>query len=194
MALSQINAQIIESVTPTSGEQGESLTITINGSGTHFQTATGTNVWLDKGVDVITPTNIGISSEVLMTANLVLSSTEPIGAYNVNVFNYIDDTITLADGFTVTIIDDIAYNSKNISLNIYPNPSNDHIYINADLTSYQDIQIKIFNTNGVIVMNEDMTMTNTINKKIDISKLSRGVYYLSIQAGNNNYTKRIIKK
>jgi hypothetical protein len=71
------------------------------------------------------------------------------------------------------------------SLQIYPNPSSDYIYINE--TNIQ--QIKLFNYNGL----EINLPFKSIDHRMDISTLVNGFYILKLQKNNTWYSFKLIK-
>ena len=75
------------------------------------------------------------------------------------------------------------------NINIYPNPANDHITI--DFGNFDNVDgwnIKIINILGQEVLNQPMD-----NDKINVSKLSKGVYIIRISDGVNQADKKFIK-
>ncbi len=81
-----------------------------------------------------------------------------------------NEVVVLKDNITTT------YDSKNI-LNIYPNPTKNHITFNFD-KSYRDIEIIDLygkkQTNLQILENSNKTI------KLDVSKLEEGIYFISV--------------
>ena len=67
---------------------------------------------------------------------------------------------------------------------VYPNPASDNIYIQANSSK---INISIFSLDG-------KTVVETQSQKIDVSKMAKGCYILSVkQKGLTKYKKLIIK-
>jgi hypothetical protein len=84
----------------------------------------------------------------------------------------------------VTSINETIADTKTIS--IFPNPANTEI--NIVLPSNENAQIEISNALGQIIIKEQ-------NKnKFDISNLPSGLYFVSVNQGEQNYTQRIIKQ
>jgi hypothetical protein len=188
-----VNSQTINSVTPDFANQGEALTISILGVGTHFASATGTNVWLGKGSDIINPTSFSATSETVINADLSLSINEPTGLYDVNVENSLDGTVTLVQGFEVILVNGINFVSDDINLNIYPNPASDYITLNSKMKESNNIHINLVDLNGKVIRTIKKENINSFNEKIDIKNLSNGIYNVVIKIDNKIYTKKIIK-
>tara|TARA_B100001059_G_scaffold198171_1_gene203925 strand:+ start:1052 stop:1999 length:948 start_codon:yes stop_codon:yes gene_type:complete len=75
------------------------------------------------------------------------------------------------------------------NINIYPNPANDHIAIDfGNLDNVEDWNIKIINILGQEVLSHPI---NT--DKINVSELSKGVYYIKISDGMSQIDRKFIK-
>ena len=73
------------------------------------------------------------------------------------------------------------------SFNIFPNPSNDILYLN---NGNQDIQqVKMYNSLGTLVYSNDNTHHQY---KINISSFSQGLYYLNIHSSDIIIRKKIV--
>jgi hypothetical protein len=80
----------------------------------------------------------------------------------------------------------------NISdIDIYPNPTADELNIKITNAGLSFVLITISNTLGEIVIKEKM-LTN--EKKLDISTLPNGLYFLKLNSKENTITKKIIKQ
>lgn len=80
-------------------------------------------------------------------------------------------------------------NSLN-SLSLYPNPVINDLTINLP-TNIKNAQIKIVDVTGRTVSNSNVTISNN---KVDVSKLSQGVYIVEITTDKGTISKKIIKK
>ncbi|WP_445749059.1 S8 family serine peptidase [Polaribacter sp.] len=73
---------------------------------------------------------------------------------------------------------------------LYPNPSKEFINLDVKSTNIQLSEVSIFDKQGRIILNQIADL-----KRIDISSLSSGVYFLKIKNQNNiSITKKIIKE
>ena len=84
----------------------------------------------------------------------------------------------------VSVIEDLS----NQSLFIYPNPTSGHFTVN-----YTDLiqEITIYNSIGIVVNHIKAIENNEI--KIDISKLSSGIYTIAISTDKNYITQKVVK-
>ena len=83
---------------------------------------------------------------------------------------------------TTTHIDNVS-----TSLNIYPNPVRDVMYINGDTSRILDL--KILSLNGNVVYSTD----NYSNEGINVTTLASGVYVIAIHTSNGYQYKKILK-
>jgi hypothetical protein len=74
--------------------------------------------------------------------------------------------------------------TEKASLKLYPNPTNDIIQINREI----DIFFSVYDVNGMLLI-------KGIGKKINLSKLSSGIYFIQLQNQNGEkLMKKIVKK
>ncbi|MCK5855935.1 MAG: T9SS type A sorting domain-containing protein [Bacteroidales bacterium] len=103
-----------------------------------------------------------------------------------------------SDGLVGTFIDDLKLEklstvsfkqaTNEVSLNIYPNPTNKEINIQS---SEQMKSVRIYNVAGSEVMNFT-PLSDILN--VNISDLSNGLYYMSINYGDKVVVRKIVKK
>jgi hypothetical protein len=84
---------------------------------------------------------------------------------------------------TLTGIED----NESIEVEIFPNPAEDYM---AVIVTGTVISMKIYGYDGNLIGNP----TSSGNRKLDISQLESGVYFLQVETENSNFTKRFIKK
>lgn len=65
--------------------------------------------------------------------------------------------------------------TQEIAVNVFPSPANDVVNIQFDQNQFIPAEIAIFNTGGVLVKK---VKAGSSSIKIDVSKLSEGIYYL----------------
>lgn len=83
-----------------------------------------------------------------------------------------------------TSISDLELNK----IQVFPNPTTDYIYLYSIL---EQKNINLYDIRGKLVLN---TTSHNEIKKIDISSLSSGIYYLQIIENNNQLFHKIVKK
>ena len=77
-------------------------------------------------------------------------------------------------------------NEFNSSLNIYPNPAKDQLFIESEI---QVKEVSIFDIYG-----RQQLAVSGQQSAIDVSNLSNGVYFVKVKSENNEVVKRFIKK
>ncbi|MGD0711701.1 MAG: CARDB domain-containing protein [Bacteroidales bacterium] len=90
------------------------------------------------------------------------------------------------DDINITDITGITEHPANNTISIYPNPAKNMLNVSS---AEKMNTIKLFNTNGEIVMN--MTINNT-SAIINTSALAEGVYYLRIETAKGITSKNVI--
>lgn len=76
--------------------------------------------------------------------------------------------------------------SSTFTLKVYPNPANNYVIVEPDNSEF--LEISIFDTLGKNVMPNSVLK----NSRLDVSSLSRGVYFMRINANSTQVTKKII--
>jgi hypothetical protein len=83
-------------------------------------------------------------------------------------------------------------NLDDISLKIFPNPTNSYINIQID-NIFTEINgfISIYSTSGSKIFTDNI---NTTNKRIDLSNYPNGVYLVNISINGKETTWKVVKK
>lgn len=76
-------------------------------------------------------------------------------------------------------------------ISIYPNPVNNNLKFNFPEINQEKINILIVDIQGKIYISNDMTSMN--NTSINVSELSKGLYFCIINTNNNRIVKKFIK-
>ncbi|HNW88412.1 MAG TPA: T9SS type A sorting domain-containing protein [Bacteroidales bacterium] len=88
----------------------------------------------------------------------------------------------------------IKENDNTVSMNIYPNPSNDFSYIDLNLASASKVNVTITNLVGQEVFNKAYGQLSSGNHKltVNVSNLNSGIYFFTVQSGSERITKKMI--
>ncbi|GHC65673.1 T9SS type A sorting domain-containing protein [Ulvibacter litoralis] len=139
------------------------------------------------------------NSEIDQSSPITISGP---GTYSLdleNFFNSVDPSNVGAIGYSIAVagpgnytldefwFDEVLSISEftKDSIQVYPNPTSSVIYIHSKFPIFENFQI--YSTTGKLI--QEGTLDN-ISNKIDISKLIKGIYFLTI----NNETYKIIKE
>jgi subtilisin family serine protease len=161
-------------------------TIIVQGDTVHFTdlTLNNPNVWewhFQGGI----PETSGDQNPV------VVYSTP--GYYDVTLIatnNHGSDTLTVPDYITVSAGTGTSTYDYSSEISIYPNPSYDKITISSPAIT-GNTELTIFNVNGEKVIERQLTDNKT---QIDISALSRGVYFVRVWDEKMTEVKKLIKQ
>jgi hypothetical protein len=97
----------------------------------------------------------------------------------------VDDCLSDTTSFDVTFVSGTGILTLENIFNIYPNPTNDIVNIDAKGNN-QYLSATVYDIFGKLLI-------NTKNTKISLNKFEDGVYILEINTPKNTYTTRIIK-
>ncbi|MBP7808388.1 MAG: T9SS type A sorting domain-containing protein [Bacteroidia bacterium] len=146
---------------------GQSATLTASGTPTAY-------LWNPGGSGstiVVSPSS---------TFNYTVTGTDASGCNKI-------DTITVF----VSPCTKIDESESEISLSVYPNPGNDVINVVFE-TIPDDAHIELYNSLGQLILNEKII---SMTSKLDIRKLSNGIYHLLVNAdGKKIVNKKILKE
>jgi hypothetical protein len=78
------------------------------------------------------------------------------------------------------------------NINISPNPANTYVNIKASDLS-ENSEIIIHNPVGQVIYSETVN-SNSISKRIDVSKYEKGIYFVEIKSGERNVIKKLVIK
>lgn len=95
--------------------------------------------------------------------------------------------------FDNTSVVGVNENKLTESINLYPNPASDLLYLEINnLNINDDIDISIFDDQGKEQKHLKLLKTNVLNP-IDISNLPKGIYMVNLVVGNKVFSKKISK-
>lgn len=80
------------------------------------------------------------------------------------------------------------FDNDNI-INVYPNPANDFVNLNCNISDYSTCNISIYNLQGSLIKTEKL---KDYHHQINVSDLSNGVYYLQITFEEFSKTIKIV--
>jgi len=179
----------IDSITPSSAQQGETKTITISCQNSNFGIGgLPTTVYLQTGGLQINATNVVIVDPLTIQATFVFSYGHPASNYNVNFYNVLDGTVTDVGGFllntgtTVPSIVSCAPNSGTQCelLSISITGQNTNFEQGTDLITLTNGSTLLHPQQSTFV-NDTLIQSQFIFAAIDPT----GYYDLSIQKWNN---------
>ncbi len=84
--------------------------------------------------------------------------------------------------------------TENTTLNVYPNPTDGHVYIDINMTKKEDGLVEIFDVMGKKVYKYEFKALTAESIEADLSSLRSGVYFVTLKSGNDIITKKLMIK
>ena len=165
-----ITIEVIEVIPETDGSMNGAITIEANG---------GT----------------GGDFSYLWYLNGDLYSTEPnlinlsAGTYAVFVKDITD--CTNSDTIVVDMVLDISDNQSEENISLYPNPTTGKFYLDMEFPIEKEVSIAVFDMTGKAIFQQNQSGIIKQNFEIDLQGFSKGVYWVTVQAGSDFYRKKI---
>jgi hypothetical protein len=106
-------------------------------------------------------------------------------------------TVTDANGCTAMDSVNIAFINvptidKVNNLSMFPNPANDQVFVDLDLSIATDVQIGITNALGQLVSSQALGVIQTQRAELSIKDLPSGMYLVRFQIGEEQVTRKLI--
>ena len=80
----------------------------------------------------------------------------------------------------------------NLTIDVYPNPSNGEIVLDINGDS-EGFALTVVDVNGKLVYSERIASVNSnLRKAIDLSTLSKGMYFLKLEDGTESIARKLI--
>jgi len=98
---------------------------------------------------------------------------------------YFDDFSIQVVSNTTDIIDNELVNNQVYISDVFPNPANNQLNIKYQLNNQQNVTLKVIDIMGNVVVSQPVYGTSN-TAKINIEKLSSGVYFLQISTKSGN--------
>ena len=83
--------------------------------------------------------------------------------------------------------------TDNGSINIFPNPANDFLYVEGTISAAARLQVNILSLYGQKIMNRSINTNGSFSEKIGIEGIPSGVYFIEIRSGEFVKESRFIK-
>ena len=91
------------------------------------------------------------------------------------------------------ILTGIKNNKLNVELSIIPNPNNGSFEIRITSGMNKTYQLKLFNLNGQVLVDEEMNIRTGLNsKRVNLIGIEKGAYFLNIIGEDGIATQNII--
>jgi hypothetical protein len=94
-------------------------------------------------------------------------------------------------GGSITGIEQNRFNRDELKLTLYPNPAKNQVIVNLPNNINGNYACHIYNMQGMVC--HSVSVSANSNVKIDVSKLTSGIYNLVLSNGSNTYRAKFIK-
>ncbi len=175
------------SMSPNGSKPGATTTVTITVPGGSFKTQAQVveKVWLTRGTEIIADvSNITVVNSTTFTADVVIPSNASIGLWDANIYTDDEVMFTTPGAFLV----DPTFSApevETVKLNLYPNPANDFLVLEYDVSMNNDLRVEVMDLSGKNVTSSVKFLPNDEGSiKADLSLLAGGVYIVQLSAGD----------
>ena len=159
-------------------------------------TLTFTEFDTEEGADVVTVYDVGYQPPILLGEFSGSDIPDPVTATSGMMFiTFASNSSTTAPGWEAN------YEINNVGveetgtfeyLNVYPNPAKDNITIVLQAKENQNVSFDLMTITGEIIISENSEVSGKFTKSLDISSLSKGVYFLRIINKKGIVNKKIV--
>lgn len=81
------------------------------------------------------------------------------------------------------------------TISLFPNPANDHITLHTGNAFAGSAVVEIKDVAGKLVKKEGMTLTESLpDHEIDLTGIARGIYFISVQTGDEIINRKFVKQ
>tara|TARA_B100000809_G_scaffold212494_1_gene216495 strand:- start:255 stop:1973 length:1719 start_codon:yes stop_codon:yes gene_type:complete len=101
----------------------------------------------------------------------------------------IDSNFVVVDVELCTYIDELG---EALEINIFPNPNSGNFTVTKPLGLKETVNLKLLSSDGKLILQKTILENqNSIN--INISDYSKGIYFLHLNVGEQNFTRKIVR-
>lgn len=189
-------------ISPTGADPGQTLTITITGTNTHFSQGSATYAYIDLDFSqgsstMLVSGNVSVANDTLMAAQFTIPAVVTPAYYSLHVSAGQGEMIapnSLAIPSTIGINE----NSNNeISLSAFPNPYVDQVVLTAELKKFSPVEIKIFSSTGKKVFEKSFDNISPGKFSYELNAKTCGladdVYFVQCKAGSSSSVIKLIR-
>ena len=86
----------------------------------------------------------------------------------------------------------ISENALVAGLNVFPNPVNTNLFIEADINGFAEV--RVFDLSGRVIINTSINFTAGTAQRIDVASLTNGMYFVQVENGTERSTIAFVKQ
>ncbi len=115
-----------------------------------------------------------------------------IGGFNrIHVRSGETETLPLTDYNACPAVS-ISENAEVVGLNVYPNPANNNLFVEADINGFAEV--RVFDLSGRVIINTSINFTAGTAQRIDVASLINGMYFVQVENGTERSTIAFVKQ
>ena len=88
--------------------------------------------------------------------------------------------------------EDFDENDELTQLSLFPNPSTGLVNLEYIAANQENVTINVVNMIGATVFTTNASVAGTLNKSLDLSNLTKGVYMVNVSSENGTVTKKLV--
>ncbi len=173
-------------------------------AGTFFQTGDlavipNSTAYVSTGANPLTALGSSYSTDMGATWTLIDTATQ------YTAMGWVDGLTGWAGGFNVdatnggiykytgTALSVNALNNDNAKMSMYPNPSNGQFTLQIAGAESKDAVVKIVDVTGSVAYENSISnSSDIIIKKVDLSNVSKGIYFVTVENGTTRFVNKIV--
>jgi photosystem II stability/assembly factor-like uncharacterized protein len=157
-------------------------------AGKIYRTTNKGTSWTEQTTSLASGKSFYAMSMFNVNCGWAVTGTAVTGGTNGGVFKYTDN-ISLVNGNNTSVPSKYALEQN------YPNPFNPTTTINYSIPKSSNVTLKVYDVLGnevMTIVGGEYQAANNYTYNVDFSKLSSGVYYYTIKAGDFSATKKLM--
>ncbi len=188
-------------ISPTGANPGQTLTITITGSNTHFNSASPTAYidldFVQGSATSIVQGNLSIANDTLMAAQFTIPPVVTSAYYSVYVSTDQDGRLVAPNALSIPAVNGInEINNNEISLSAYPNPYVDRVMLNGELKKSSTVEIEIFTSGGKKIFEKSLEKIPAgrfnLELKTKALEMADDIYFVKCKTANSASVVKLI--
>ena len=121
------------------------------------------------------------------------SSDYELGTHTLKVYVVSSNGCVNHKFINITIENEVNEVNNNLSLTVYPNPSNGEVYYDLNATHNDQVRHMVFNQSGALVYeSEKIDIDNNYSGAIDLTNLPPGIYFMNTTGTEASTSEKII--
>ena len=83
-------------------------------------------------------------------------------------------------------------NAAGMTLDLWPNPANEQVHLNLRMAATMDLKIEVISAVGQVVYAERLQGVNGFNRILDLTKCSKGMYFVKVETPQGQLVRKLV--